>query len=600
MDKKISSEDYQKRKTRFKKLKDNFKRRLNIISFLRLLTFLGGTAMTLAGFSFGVSYGIPALAITIFLFLLLVKYYVACTNRHDFYSNLVEINQDEIQALSGDYSRFEPGERWINGGHDFSNDTDLFGKESLFQYLNRTVTGYGRSILAGWLSDPLNLCQELAERQEAIKELTGKLDWRQEFTAHGLNRSLEEEDIRGLLDWLGEKSSFFASWYLRILIFVAPALTIPAFFMLIAGYIHYSVFTFLFLVNLLITAIALKRTNRIHSMVSRKYRFLSSFNRLIQSFEEEDFLSAILLKIKNKICSDRNSVIHRIKTLGNIIQSFDSRLNLIIGFVLNGFFLWDLHCVRSLERWKRQSVKLLPGWLDYMGQVDAFNSLANYAFNNPGYAWPVLTGDGTVLEARGIGHPLIEEESRICNDFRVNKEGLVIIITGANMAGKSTFLRTVAVNFILGMAGAPVCAGEMRFKPVKLFTSMRTIDSLSRNESYFYAELRRLKVLKEKIEKEKQVLFILDEILKGTNSKDKTRGSQLFIRKIIELGGTGLIATHDTSLAELESNFPGIILNKCFEIEIEGDKINFDFRLRDGVTTKMNAALLMKEMGITD
>jgi DNA mismatch repair ATPase MutS len=166
------------------------------------------------------------------------------------------------------------------------------------------------------------------------------------------------------------------------------------------------------------------------------------------------------------------------------------------------------------------------------------------------------------------------------------------------MAGKSTFLRTVAVNLILGMTGAPVCANELKFTPLKLFTSMRTTDSLSHNESYFYAELKRLKTLKTRLEEGEEILFILDEILKGTNSVDKSNGSRLFMKKIVELDGTGLIATHDTSLGEMENEFPGIIINKSFEIEIDGENISFDYKLQEGITKKMNAALLMKQMGI--
>ena len=168
------------------------------------------------------------------------------------------------------------------------------------------------------------------------------------------------------------------------------------------------------------------------------------------------------------------------------------------------------------------------------------------------------------------------------------------------MAGKSTFLRTIAVNYILGMTGAPVCAAEMNFLPQKLFTSMRTTDSLSNNESYFYAELRRLKTLKSRIETVEPVLFILDEILKGTNSADKSLGSKLFLKRMVELGGKGLIATHDTSVGEMEKDYSGIIINKCFEIEIDGEIIKFDYKLQDGITSKMNAALLMKHMGILD
>jgi DNA mismatch repair ATPase MutS len=188
----------------------------------------------------------------------------------------------------------------------------------------------------------------------------------------------------------------------------------------------------------------------------------------------------------------------------------------------------------------------------------------------------------------------------VCNDFSLGKKGTVCIISGANMAGKSTFLRTVAVNYILAMAGATVCASEMNFIPCKLFTSMRTMDSLSNNESYFYAELRRLFILKSKIEKGEPVFFILDEILKGTNSADKSKGSLLFLEKIVEKGGTGLIATHDTSLGKMESDHPGIVKNKCFEIEIDGENIRFDYKIQQGITQKMNAVFLMNQMGILD
>jgi DNA mismatch repair ATPase MutS len=238
-----------------------------------------------------------------------------------------------------------------------------------------------------------------------------------------------------------------------------------------------------------------------------------------------------------------------------------------------------------------------------LGEVDAYISLGNYAFNNPDFVYPVIsdnTHNTNVFSVKNLGHQLIEESKRVCNDFVLESRGTVCIISGANMAGKSTFLRTIAVNYILGMAGAPVCATEMSFIPSKLFTSMRTTDSLSDNESYFYAELKRLKTLKSRIEKGEPVFFILDEILKGTNSADKSSGSKLFLKKLIENGGTGLIATHDTSLGEMESDYGGLIINKCFEIEIEGEIIKFDYKLQNGITKKMNAGLLMKQMGILD
>jgi DNA mismatch repair ATPase MutS len=235
-----------------------------------------------------------------------------------------------------------------------------------------------------------------------------------------------------------------------------------------------------------------------------------------------------------------------------------------------------------------------------IGQVDAYISLGNYAYNNQDFAYPGISDNQKVFSAKNLGHQLIDESKRICNDFSLGREGTICIISGANMAGKSTFLRTVAVNFILGMIGAPVCATEMKFMPAKLFTSMRTMDSLSENESYFYAELRRLSLLKSRIDEGVPVIFILDEILKGTNSVDKSTGSKLFLERLIERNGTGLLATHDTSLGKMEADHPGVIINKCFEIEIDGENIRFDYKIHEGITQKMNAVFLMRQMGILD
>jgi DNA mismatch repair ATPase MutS len=445
---------------------------------------------------------------------------------------------------------------------------------------------------------PYEISDEIKSRQKAISELSSKLEWRQEFMAHGFGKSLEKEDIEGLLKWLNDKTRFLSSPVLKIAIWFFPALALTSLLLLITGFLHYSVFAGFFLLNLLLVLKEIRNTGRIHILVSKKYEFLSSLSRLLSSFEKETFKATILCEIKNKISIGDLCAVNRIKKLSRIIQSFDSRLNLLVGFVLNGLLLWDFHCIRSLEKWKQKSKGQFPEWLKQVGEIDALISLANFAFNNPGYSYPELSGGKTIFFASTIGHPLINPDKRICNDFLISEQGKVFIITGANMAGKSTFLRTVAVNFILALIGSPVCAHKLIFTPLKLFTSMRTTDSLSQNESYFYAELKRLKTLKTKLEEGEKILFILDEILKGTNSVDKSNGSKLFMKRIIDLGGTGLIATHDTSLGEMENEFPGIIINKCFEIEIDGENINFDYRLQEGITKKMNAALLMKQMGI--
>ncbi|MEK7718269.1 MAG: hypothetical protein AAB347_01455 [Bacteroidota bacterium] len=573
---------------------------LFLISMLRLIVFVGGIGLASYGFTKSAFAGASVLLIFISLFLVLVLRYSRHDRKKNLLENLVNINRNEVKALSFDVVPFQDGSQWIDSSHDFSNDLDLFGTGSVFQYLNRTVSGYGNKILAIWLSDPFSLSAKMKERQEAIRELSSKLTWRQEFIAKGMGHSFEEKDVAGLLAWLNDKQKFFKSGFGKFIIFLLPSLAILSLVLLIAGVIHYSVFTSLFLLNLILIAWHLRSIGKIHMNLSRINIFLSSLGSLLATFEKEPFQSLVLQRIQSDISGTSNPAVFQLKKLSRILQAFDNRINLMVGLILNGLLLWDFHCIYKLEKWKEKSKDHLPKWLNDLGEIDAFISLANYAYNNPDFIFPVVSSDKSILKAKNLGHPLIHEDNRICNDFNLPGSGHICIITGANMAGKSTFLRTVAVNYILGMAGTPVCASEMQFTPLKLFTSMRTTDSLDHNESYFYAELKRLRILKERLEEGVNTLFILDEILKGTNSNDKSTGSKLFLKKIIGLGGNGLIATHDTSLGEMEEEFPELIANNCFEIEIEGERIIFDYKLQNGITQKMNASLLLRQMGLTE
>jgi hypothetical protein len=599
MDRTIIRAKYEDLKRENEALFGKKKKLLLWISVLRLLVFAGGIILSAAAFTWTVFAGVLTLLTVLSIFLFLVKRFAEESVKMTFFENLVKINNDELSALSGDYSAFDDGSEWNDTEHDFANDIDLFGKDSLFQYLNRTVTGYGREILAIWLSDPYSLRNGIAERQESVKELVLKLKWRQEFIASGMDRSTEKQDLSGMEEWLKESNLLLSGSVKRFAVFLFPLAAVFSLCLVIAGIIPFEVFIVFFLLNLLFTGLGLRNANRIHSMVSKKYLFLSSFGRLVSSLEDEKFSSRILGEIRKELLEGSGSAARRIKKLSTIVQAFDSRLNVFVGFLLNGILLWDYHCILALEKWKSESVNDIPRWLKLIGEADALISLANHSYNNPKFGFPRVSETGLVFSVEKLGHPLIEEERRVCNDFKIDKNGLIFIITGANMAGKSTFLRTIAVNMILAMAGTTVCAEKMEFMPVRLFTSMRTTDSLSHNESYFYAELKRLKVLKDRLVSGENLFFILDEILKGTNSTDKSTGSKMFLKKIIESGGTGLIATHDISLGEMETVFPDKVLNKCFEIEIDGEKISFDFRLREGITKRMNAAILMRQMGIT-
>jgi len=571
---------------------------LLLISVFRLVVFVGGIVLSCLAFTLSKYYGFVALILTLVIFIYLLMLYSRHLAKQQYLLNLELINQNEIKAGEGDFSIFPDGSSFIAKGHDFSYDTDIFGPGSLFQFLNRTCTGYGSEVLACWLSDPYELRTVLRERQQTVAEIGLKIIWRQSFLATGINRNLDRNNILGMTKWLALGQKNKSSAVRRICLLALPSLACITLLLTVAGLVHYSIFVSIFLANLLIVFVNLKNTQSVHEELTGRYNFLSSLGSLIELIESEQFESTLIEKMKEDIKGSRLSAVKALKELSGIIRAFDSRLNIFVGFIFNGLFLWDLHCLRKLDGWKAAYGKKFPAWLDMLGQVDAFISLGNYAYNNPEFVYPLPSDDMTPFKARQLGHPLIDNSKRVCNDFVLPSKGMICIITGANMAGKSTFLRTVAVNMILAMVGAPVCAVEMKFLPTRLFTSMRTTDSLTSNESYFYAELKRLRQLQQMVLTGENILFILDEILKGTNSEDKSLGSRLFLNKIISLGGTGLIATHDTTLGRLEEEYPEVIINKCIEVEIDGEIIHFDYKLRDGIASKKNAVLLMKQMGI--
>ena len=268
---------------------------------------------------------------------------------------------------------------------------------------------------------------------------------------------------------------------------------------------------------------------------------------------------------------------------------------MLVDLVVNTVFLWNIHHIIRLEKWHSNYGEYIEKWIEAIGLFDAYTSLGNYSFNHPGYTFPEFT-DRPVFQAEQMGHLIISQENRVCNDIIIDTKGQVFIITGANMAGKSTFLRTIGVNMVLGMIGAPVCANRMKFKITRIFTSMNITDSLSKNESYFYAEVKRLKELVDEAMKGGELMVLLDEILTGTNTRDKETASKAFLERLIEMNITSLIATHDLSLTTLEEKHPETIHNKSFEVDMVHDQMHYDYKIRDGVAKNMNSLELLKQM----
>lgn len=532
----------------------------------------------------------------IVLFLQLIKRYRSKTEAHEHTKLLIEINKTELDAQNHKFSSLYPGEEFIDHNHPYSYDMDLFGDGSLFQYLNRTVTIKGRNKLASLVGnenlDPISIHQ----RQVAIKELSQFNSLMHDFRAIGTANNDCLEDLEGLKKWV-ERPVFYLNskiWLRIVNILLASTIlsAVCAFFFPFA----INILVFIFLGHFIITGFRIKHTSAEHALIGKRLEVLNKYHKLIACFENTDFKSDEITQIKKQLFSGQYSAASSIKKLSKIVAAFDARLNMVAAIFLEGFLLWDIRCMIKLEKWKVNQGHHLEGWINALSEFDALVSLATFAFNH-NYTYPACSTE-TVINAKGCGHILIPPDQRVCNDFTIGQKGGFIIITGANMAGKSTFLRTIATNMVLAMTGAPVCASEFIFMPTKIFSSMRTSDSLNKNESYFYAELKRLKEILDRMHSGEDIFIVLDEILKGTNSIDKQKGSKALLEQIIKLNGTGVIATHDLELTKIQGAYPGKIKNMCFEIEIDQAAISFDYKIRQGVTTKMNASILMQQMGI--
>jgi DNA mismatch repair ATPase MutS len=288
-----------------------------------------------------------------------------------------------------------------------------------------------------------------------------------------------------------------------------------------------------------------------------------------------------------------------IRRVAQLSAELDQRSNFMVHIFLNPFLLWDISKAIAIGEWKNVYGKQTEIWIKTLGEWDALCSLGKFAFSHPDYVFPELTDNYFEIKGKNLGHPLMNRETCIRNDINIEINPYFLIVTGANMAGKSTYLRTVGVNFVLACMGAPVWADSLRLYPATLLTSLRTSDSLNDNESYFFAELKRLKMMIDCLQSGEKLLIILDEILKGTNSVDKQKGSLALIQQFIHLQSCGIIATHDLLLGSMEKEFPKNIRNYCFEADIQNDELTFSYRLRAGIAQNMNATFLMKKMGIT-
>jgi len=530
------------------------------------------------------------------LFFFLVKKNIELDKKRRKFIQLNKLVTDELLALKHSFTHFQNGKAFLDSAHFFSYDLDLFGEGSLFQYLNRTSTIHGRQQLAEWLIRPSTNKKQIEERQEAIEELSKIPTWRLHFLANGNLFEETFEMSHEIKAWSELKLEFHRASQVKWLLILLPLLTVAAIIPAILGYSNFHLILFVCVQWILFFFFG-KRIKQYFNYFGRKSDLLAKYMQLLHFIENREFQSKFLIDLQKKLRKPELAS-KTFKKLKSLVKELEYRQNILVGFVLNSFLLWDIRCVYMLWEWHQKNHEKITEWVDIIAEMDALISLANYTQNHPDFIFPEIHEGGFTFQTKQLGHLLLHPEKRVCNDLEINGWSKVVIVTGANMAGKSTFLRTVGVNLILAGVGVPVCAKSMKVTPIDIYTNMRTTDSLLKDESYFFAELKRIKGVLDKLERGERIFVILDEMLKGTNSIDKLNGSRELIRKLVDLQSVSLIATHDLKLSEMENEFPQQIFNKCFEIKIENDELVFNYLLSEGVTKTMNATFLMKKMGI--
>lgn len=595
-------ETYQKRQAEFKSEAERLQAKYDRYALIRLAIFIAAILFTIFLWSLSWIWGILFIGLFIAAFYRFVVWHqrIQETARH--FDRLAQVNAVELEVLAHNYQAFPTGKAFLKMEHPYALDLDIFGDYSFFQYTCRASTAIGQARLADYFLEPLTDEAIIRARQKAVEELRDHLDWRQHFQAYGRDAQDEPAHLELLQQWLEDRPFVINNRWLRLALYLAPlwfALGIA---------LWWTVFTWhimlLFLIPpALIIRKTIERVNFTHRRTTHAGETLTVYGKLIHHIEQQNFQTPLLAALHRELSKEAQPASRHIDRLAYIISQLNVRFNAFAIF-LNVIGLWDLQWVYRLEKWKRDLHHSLPQWFAVLSELEALSSLGNLWYNNPDWCLPEWISE-TKLSVTDIGHPLIPREVRVGNDLHMPTRGHIKLITGSNMAGKSTFLRTIGLNLVMAQAGAPVCAEAMRFPTLQVYTSMRTQDALHESTSSFYAELKRLKVIIEAVDAANQpeneqlpVFFLLDEILKGTNSVDRHTGSAALIRQLIRQRGGGLIATHDLELGRLEAEADGAIENLRIEVEIKDGKLDFDYKLKKGVSESFNATLLMKQMGI--
>lgn len=588
---------FESRKEEFRKIAESRYAKYKSIALIRLAIFVFGIAVSVYLVQLGM--GVPAFlsfALTFVAFGILVNYHRQIKRSHLHHKLLARVNEEEVKRLSLTLDAFDQGSEFVEENHPYAYDLDIFGKHSLFQLINRTGTPKGKTMMAHSLKVHARP-DEIRARQEAVAELRDQLDWRQNFQVRALaGKTLEASANTWILQWC-RKSEVLVSKSAIYMVYLSWAAFLPALLLVFAGEIS---FYWLFAFNVVSTLMILPRAKKIGEFAENMVKantLLSAYKMLLEDIEKHQFNSGRLAALKAQLFTRHASPSRIIRKLNGITDHLENRRNLFY-IILNSFFMLDIVLTSSAEKWKSRFGHHLEEWLDTIAEFEVAASMAAFAYANPENSFPGISESDHHFSATGMGHPMINKAQCVTNDFSLIGKGAIGLITGSNMAGKSTFLRTVGLNLVLAQAGCPVYAAAFQFSPCDVFSSMRTKDNLEESVSTFYAELLRINRLIQKVDDSRPTFFLLDEILRGTNSHDRLLGAKALIKQLNRSNAFGLVSSHDVELAQLSDIIPGLI-NHSFHSSIADDDLLFDYKIRPGVCTNFNAVALMQKMGIS-
>jgi len=560
----------------------------------RLLTFLVGVGIGWFVIKPGLL-TLWSLALPVIVFIGLVFFHERVRQASRLMARGVTFYERGMARLEDRWSgQGEPGADFLDITHPYAQDLDLFGPGSLFELLCAARTRGGEGTLAEWLRTSASL-EEIRARQEAVEELRPALDLREQLALRGeeLRARVHPEQ---LVTWARAPVLLHLQ---RERMVAATLVGLTA--VTLVGWAGFALHPLIVLLALAVQGMCASRLRtrvlQIITSVAPANRDLRLLAEVLACFEAEHFTCPRLVALRTALETHGAPPSQQVERLGRLINLLESRNNQLF-IPIAALLLWTTQIALAIEAWRRASGPAVARWLAAIGELEALGSLAGYAYEHPADPFPEIVADGPRFEGEGLGHPLIAAAHCVRNDVHLGDPVRVLIVSGSNMSGKSTLLRTVGVNAVLALAGAPVRARRLRISPLALGATVRILDSLQAGSSHFYAEITRLRVLMDLAQGPRPLLFLLDEIFHGTNSHDRQIGAEAIIRGFLKRGAIGLVTTHDLALTHAAESLAPQAANVCFEDHLENSRLVFDYRMRPGVVQKSNALALMRAVGL--